>query len=187
MKPAAPSSATRSGLADLSVELGTIAEVSAETGDVRVLLADQALTGWLPLCTAGAGTVRVWVPAAIGEQVLVLCPDGELEAGAVVGRLFQTAFPAPANPSSALVVFADGAAIAYDFGAHHLTASLPGGRITVTAPEGVTINGSVAVVGDVAVTGKITATGDVVAAGKSLTMHRHTAVQAGAAVSGPPQ
>jgi len=57
-----------------------------------------------------------------------------------------------------------------------------GGAARIEAPGGVTI------VGDVTVTGRIDAAGDVTAGGGvSLLEHRHTNVQTGGGLSGPPQ
>ena len=92
--------------------------------------------------------------------------------------------PAPADAATVhRMVYADGAVIEYDRAAHALRALLPGGGTArIEAPGGVTI------VGDVTVTGRIDAAGDVTAGGGvSLLEHRHTNVQTGGGLSGPPQ
>lgn len=174
-------------------QLGTIESVDLAEATCRVRLG-EIVTGDLPWIAPRAGSVRVWSPPSVGEQCLLLCPEGDLEGGVVVPGLFSDANPAPADDDVLHVQFADGAVIRYDPAAHDLDVLLPaGGSANVDAPGGltitgdVTIDGHVAVIGDVGVKGRIDATTDVVGAGKSLKDHVHKGVQAGGAVSGPPQ
>lgn len=60
------------------------------------------------------------------------------------------------------------------------------GETTLTS-NGTTINSAVEINGNVEVIGTVTATVDVVGGGKSLKTHKHTGVQTGGGVSGPPQ
>lgn len=136
--------------------------------------------GPYPWLVVAAGETIVWSKPSDDEQILLLCPDADAERGVVLRGLYSTAFPAPSSADVEMVRFKDGAVLQYDPEAHHLA---------VTLPEGATI----AVTADVTLDGKLDATGkiasedDVLADGKSLKNHRHTAVQAGPAVSGPPQ
>lgn len=177
---------------ETAFELATIAEIDPAKAEVRVEV-DGQLSGWMPLATIGAGQVRVWIPPSVGEQVLVACPDGDLDAGMVVARLHQNLWPAaaPLVPDAltcTIIAFDDGGLITYDIANSRLQITLPqGGCVEAAAPAGFALTGSVEIFGDVQVTGTITATGDVTAGPTSLRQHRHTAVQAGSAVSGPPQ
>ena len=103
--------------------------------------------------------------------------------------------PAPSSSESEhLVRFPDGALIRYDHASHELVAMLPGGgKAEVTADGGVTVNGPLTVNGDTTINGDanvsqtLTAYTDVIGGGKSLKGHKHTGVQTGGGVSGPPQ
>lgn len=141
-----------------------------------------------------AGALRIWSPPAMGEQVLVICPEGDLAQGVVLGGLWWDDHPAPASADLLLALFGDDGRFEYDPAAHACTIDLPAGAtLAVTASGGITLTGPVSIEGDVTVTGKLDVSGeiaspaDVKAAGKSLKTHKHTGVQAGGGVSGAPQ
>lgn len=163
------------------IQLGTIASVdhanatcTVETGDIT--------TGDLPWIAQRAGGVRTWSPPTVGEQCVILSPEGDIESAFVVLGLYSDACPPPStNPDIVHLEFADGAVIAYDQAGHALTVTLPaGGTATIDAPGGTTWNG------DITVNGTLTATTDVVGGGKSLKGHKHSGVQSGAAQTGAP-
>lgn len=175
------------------IRLGTVAEVDLAARLCRVQSGDLR-TDFLPWLVPAAGALIVWAAPSIGEQVLVLSPDGETMGGVVLRGLYSDAFAAPANGADiTLVQFGDGAQVSYDAAAHKLLAVLPGGgQAEITADGGVTINGPLTVNGDTTVngnekvTGTVTADTDVVGAGISLKGHKHEKVQAGTALSGGP-
>ncbi|CAM8673035.1 phage baseplate assembly protein V [Sphingobium sp.] len=156
-----------------SVDLGN-ATCTVESGDI--------VTGDLPWVAQRAGAVLAWSPPTVGEQCLLLAPEGDLACGLVIVGLYSDACPAPSSsPDITLLKFPDGAILSYDHAAHALAATLPaGGTVAITADGGVTIDGPLQV------NGKVTATEDVVAAGVSLKDHKHGQVQAGTAQSGKP-
>lgn len=167
---------------------GTVASVDLANGTCRVQIADELTTGDIPWASGRVGKTRIWSPPTPGEQVLVLAPEGDTERAIVIGSLSSDAHPHAANDGSTLIEFEDGATLLYDPVRHALKANLPaGGAVTVTAPGGIRLVGPVQVEGDIDLQGKMTASDDVVAAGKSLKDHKHTGVQAGGAISGPPQ
>lgn len=63
---------------------------------VRVKAGDL-LSGWLPWLTTRAGADRCWWAPEVGEQVLVLAPDGDLGAAWVLPAGFCDRHPAPAD------------------------------------------------------------------------------------------
>jgi phage baseplate assembly protein V len=166
---------------------GVVASVDHGAARCTVTIGDL-VTGPLPWLAGAAGDVSIWSPPTIGEQVLVVCPEGEVAAGLVMAGIFSNSHPAPsAEPTRSVIVFSDGAAIFYDWAAHALSAVLPdGGTLDVVAPGGVTITGNVKITGDVDVEGKIAATVDVIAAGISGKGHRHKDVKTGTDQSGGP-
>lgn len=169
------------------IQLGTIASVDHANATCTVQIGEIE-SGDLPWLAQRAGGARHWSPPSIGEQCVVLSPEGDLANGLVVLGLYSNACPAPAtDPAVTLIEYEDGAIIRYDHVAHQLSAILPaGGEADITAPGGITINGPVTINDDVTLNGKLTASDDVIADGKSLKGHRHGGVQAGTAQTGAP-
>ncbi|QQN73161.1 phage baseplate assembly protein V [Croceicoccus sp. YJ47] len=163
------------------LRVGTIAAVDVGTGLVEVAIGDIR-TAPIPFSTGRQGKTRIWSPPSIGEQVLLLCPGGDIAQGIALGAIAQNAFPLAGATLRELIAFDDGAQLSYDPQAHILAFELPAG-----AAFRIVAKGGVAIDGDVEIAGKLTATGDVVADTISLTDHRHKDVQAGAALSGKPQ
>lgn len=176
-----------------AIQYGVIASVDHGNATCTVTLGDLE-TGELPWVAQRAGSVRCWSPPTIGEQCVVLAPEGDLENGLVVLGLYSDANPPPSNdPDVIQIDMPDGATIAYNHATHALAVTLPaGGTATIDAPNGATINGPVTINGlltvndDVAISGTATAQTDVVGGGKSLKSHKHGGVQAGTAQSGEP-
>jgi len=182
------------------IRFGVIAEVDPATARVRVQSGD-ILTDWLPWLVPCAGGRIVWATPSVGEQVLLVSVDGELSGGVAVGSLYSDQFAAPGNQANKHhLQFRDGAIVEYDDDVHALVATLPaGGTAAVSAPGGLTINADVTINGTMHVTDTVTADSDIncnatvtgatdcVGGGKSLKGHKHTGVQSGSAVSGPPQ
>lgn len=155
------------------LRLGTIASIDLQSGEVEVDTG-EVRTAPIPFSTSRAGNTRIWSPPSVGEQVMLLCPGGDIEGAVALGAIAQNAFPLAGNTLRELIAFRDGAVLAYDPEGH---------RLDITLPEGATFainaNGGIAIEGDVAVTGKITATDDVLADGTSLKSHKHGGVQTG--------
>lgn len=169
------------------MRLGTIDSIDLAQGTVRVRVGDL-LTGDIPFAAPRAGAVRIWSPPSIGEQVLLFCPEGDVEAGIILGALFSDAHPAPANDASCVIDFPDGTRISYDAQAHKLSIAIgDGGAAEITASGGLTVNADVQINGKLDATGKITSADDVLGGGKSLKGHKHLQVQPGSGVSGTPQ
>ncbi|HGM4786625.1 TPA: phage baseplate assembly protein V [Stenotrophomonas maltophilia] len=154
----------------------------------------EAHTDFLPWFSTAAGELRTWAPPNTGEQVALLCCDGDLANAIVLRGLYCEQYPAPSNsPSLTLIQFKDGAVVSYDHDAHALSAVLPaGGTVAITADGGTTITGPVTIKGATSIEGRVTITGkaevsdDVTAAGISLTKHKHPGVQPGGGTTGAP-
>ncbi|MFK3888494.1 phage baseplate assembly protein V [Sphingomonas sp. NPDC079357] len=191
--PAAAWSGTVTALSDPRrlagnlIQLGTIDHVDLAAATCRVRVG-AIETGDLPWLAPRAGATRVWSAPTVGEQCVLLCPEGDMEGGIVLPGLFSDANPAPASTAPELIRFGDGAELSYDAAGAGLKLTLPGGRaLTIVAPAGISLKGPITIDGKLDCTDTVTAATDVVAGGKSLKAHVHTKVQAGAAVSGPPQ
>jgi len=168
--------------ADGLIRLGKVASVDLAGARCTVTIDDDAETPPLPWIERAMGATRTWSPPAVGEQVVVICPAGEIAAAIVLRGIPSDQFAAPGNTARELIRFADGAEIAYDPESHELEAVLPGGATMMLVADG-----GITITGDITLTGKLTATGDVIADGKSLKGHTHSGVQAGGASTGAPQ
>lgn len=157
------------------IRYGTIASVDLATGKCTVKIGDIVTqpVRWSHGAAGGAGGTSIWSPPAVGEQVILLAPEGDVTAAIALTGVHSDANPPAGDSTRALIRFADGAVIAYDPESHLLEATLPDG-------------GMAKITGDLHVTGTITADIDVIAAGKSLKTHKHTGVQAGGAQTGAP-
>jgi phage baseplate assembly protein V len=174
-------------IGDLARE-GTVVSVDLDAGTCRVQFSEELTTGEIPWLCGRAGDTRVWSAPSIGEQVAVLCPEADTTRGILIGSLSSDANPHPANDSSTLIKFSDGASIGYDPQGNALFAILPaGGTVSIEAPGGICFKGDLDVDGEIRATRKITSDDDVLAAGKSLKTHTHSGVQAGGGFSGPPK
>ncbi|MBD59023.1 MAG: baseplate assembly protein [Citromicrobium sp.] len=186
------------------VRFGTIASVDLSTGEVEVDCG-EVRTAPIPFSTGRAGATRIWSPPTVGEQVLLLCPGGDIEAAVAMGAIPQDAFPIPGDGPVEMIVFADGARISYDPENHVLEASLPDGATAlVEASGGLTIRGDVTIEGRVAVEGALDvaeaasfaqtlavqgalSAGSIVSGGIDLSTHIHAGVSPGTGISGAPQ
>jgi phage baseplate assembly protein V len=166
-------------LGDLARE-GRVESVDLPAGTARVRFG-ELVTGDIPWLVPRAGKTRVASPPSIGEQVLVISPEGRTASAIIVGSLSSDAHPHPTDDGSTTIAFEDGAEISYDPAAHSLTAYLPAGSFVEVRADDIYLRGNLHV------TGYVTADGDVMGAGKSLRDHVHLAVQPGQGVSGKPQ
>ncbi len=172
-------------LGDL-IRYGKIASVDLAAARVGVSFGD-ADTGPIRFLTGGAGGTRVWSRPKVGEQVIVLCPGGDVAGAIALRGAVCTGFPAIADEDREVVEFEDGAVLAYDPAAHKLEVVLPSGAAaSIIAPGGITIDADVRITGDVQIDKGLKADEDVKAGSVSLKDHRHDKVQAGGAVSGKP-
>lgn len=95
------------------VRIGTVAEFDPAQG-VRVDLGELT-TDWLPIGVSRAGKQRSWNPKDIGEQVVILAPDGEVSQGVVVCSIHQDKHPANGTTAGTWrETFDDGTVVEYD-------------------------------------------------------------------------
>jgi len=176
------------------IQTGVIAEIDLIHARCRVQIYTR-LSTWLPWLTLHAGALRTWSAPSVGEQVLLLAPEGHPDAAVVLCGLYSDKYPAPsASASRHCMVFAGGAQIHYDHVQHALSAVLPaGGSATFSAPGGITLNGPLVINGDTQINGNVaisqtlTAQSDVIGSGISLKNHTHNGIKPGPGSTGPPQ
>ncbi|OCZ55469.1 baseplate assembly protein [Achromobacter xylosoxidans] len=137
------------------IRIGTVFAVDLASQPARVRVASGDLqSNWLPWLELRAGSTTTWNPPTIGEQVLLLCPDGDPAAGVVLMGLNSDAIPAPsASAAEHVTLYPDGARIVYDHQAGQLTAEgiktatlTASESATLICPE-ITLDGNVTVTG----------------------------------------
>ena len=77
-------------------------DIDYERQSVRVKLGPTLKTSWLKFTSEKAGSVQVWNPPEVGENVVIICPYGEIPQGVVIKSFFTDPFPVAepsANPS----------------------------------------------------------------------------------------
>ena len=144
------------------VRPATVAEVDHSSARVRVKSGD-ILTGWLPSQARRAGNNRTWSLLEVGEQVIVLSPDGNLSQGFVLGSFYSAQHSVPSNnPDLHSTHYSDGAVISYDSNKHHLDVTLPAGATAnIVSDGGITLTGDTTLTGNLTVIGNISSTQDV--------------------------
>lgn len=166
---------------DQLIRFGTVASVDLGAGRCVVDLDDDSASPPIRWIEMRMGRTRTWSPPSEGEQVVLLCPAGEIGAAVALRGLASDAFPTLGDSLAEVIEFLDGARVSYDPEAHGLVIALPsGGTVRIVAPGGLSLEG------DLECTGTVSASVDVIAAGVSGKGHRHSGVQSGAAMSGGP-
>lgn len=173
------------------IRIATVASVDLAAARITVIYGDpdgeEVESPPLRWCFMASGDTRIWCPPSVGEQGILLSPEGDIAGAIFLPGITRDDFPPAGSTLEHVIIFADGARIAYDPEAHVLTAQLPAGSTADITADQVNITGNVAIDGDVTVTGTLTADTDVVGSGKSLKGHKHLGVTAGGGVSGVPQ
>jgi phage baseplate assembly protein V len=180
------------------IRFGTVQSVAGK--HIRVQIGGL-LTRPIRWVSARAGKTASWSPPDLGEQVMVLSPNGDIGAAVAIGGIFCDAndIPEAATADTVLIAFRDGAVLLYDQGIHLLKGTLPdGGRVEITAPAGFKFSGNVDIDGTFKVSQAatfeqtlhakqdITSDADVKAGTISLTNHPHGLVKGGTDTSGKP-
>lgn len=94
-------------------------------------------TDWLPWIERRAGKTRTWNPPTIGEQVLLLCPSGDLRNGIVLCGIPTDAGDVPSHSlDETVTLYPDGARTLYN----HVT-----GNLTVTGIRTAVLDAAVSV------------------------------------------
>lgn len=187
-RPAAAASADRA-IADL-VREGVVESVDLGAGKAIVRLGDLFTPpiDW----SMHVGDTTIWIAPTVGQPVIVICPEGDIERAFISGSLPSSQMAPLFLGVSVGIRFKDGAVITYDPEAQKLQLQLTGAAELV-APDGLTIKAHIDIEGDVAIQGGLKASGvvegeeDVLFAGKSAKAHTHGGVTAGTGFSGAPR
>lgn len=109
-----------------SFKLAIIDEVDNPASKVKVSF-DGLKTDWIPLMQTANQHCKVFLPATVGEQVLVFW-NAEATTGVAVRSFFSEQVPAPtgATDTHSIIEWNDGTRITYDHSAHSLTIKAKG-------------------------------------------------------------
>tara|TARA_R110002167_G_scaffold12963_4_gene54861 strand:- start:9201 stop:9776 length:576 start_codon:yes stop_codon:yes gene_type:complete len=159
------------------LRVGLVVSVDLEAGKAVVSFGEQTTPpiDWMMV----VGDTTIWIPPTVGQQVVVLSPEGDVDQGIILNGLPSSLFAPLFLGLKNAIRFADGAQVSYDPEANVLALETPG-SVNITAPGGVNITGDTVITGDVQISGDVhtpkTVTGDtdVIAAGKSGKGHKHT-------------
>lgn len=144
------------------IQLGVVTSVAA--GVARVRIGDLE-TPALPVAQLRAGALSFWWMPTVGEQVIVVCPSGDVARGIVLAGVY-----AGNAPSSNLdEPFID----------------LAGGRMVINGS--IEVRGSISATENVTVAGSMDVAGDVTASDISLVTHVHGGILRGGATTDEPQ
>jgi phage baseplate assembly protein V len=122
------------------IRFGTVADIDHDAQRVRVLVGKNTTT-WRPWITSRAGDAQTWFPPSMGEQVIVLSPEGDFANAAILPAIYSDKYKSPStNPAHHTTRYKDGTVVQYDSAAHTLTATLPDGTSVTLAPGKVTSN-----------------------------------------------
>ena len=90
--------------------VGTVTEIDGKLA--RVNSGDNTTT-WIPWAVERAGSTRTWLPPSVGEQVIIISPDGELRNAFIIGSLYCDAHDAPGSGTGYHATYPDGAEFTY--------------------------------------------------------------------------
>lgn len=140
----------------------TVDAVDTNLAKIRVRFMNNT-THWIPWSVGRASGVRQWSAPQVGEDLLLLCPQGDTEQAVCLPSFYSVDFPAPsADPHEHLTTYEDGAVIGYNDETHHLYATLPEAATTdLVSKGGITLTGNLTVNGNTTHNGTTHSTGNI--------------------------
>lgn len=170
------------------IRVGRVHSVDLEAARLRVAFGSGNISGWVPWMTSRAGTTREWNPPAVGEQIALINPSGQDNAGfAMPGGIYRNDAPANGNEAAKVVLNLDDAGEwAVYVGNAHIKVKNGEIKLTVDGVHMTMTHTGLDIHGDVTVQGKIEATGLIKGGGVTLQTHVHGGVQSGGSNTGGP-
>tara|TARA_B100000678_G_scaffold258338_1_gene237843 strand:+ start:6328 stop:6948 length:621 start_codon:yes stop_codon:yes gene_type:complete len=121
------------------LRFGRVTEVKGDTARARVQFEEGHQSGWLRWFAQGAGPGETsWHAPNVGEEVMVLAPDGTLETGVILRGLYGLGDKAPFSADLKLsgVLHADAGIETYDSETHEKRIVLPIGGVAIIDAAG---------------------------------------------------
>ena len=148
------------------IRKGSISSVDPATGEATMTLGPDHEGPPSPYAQHG-GPVKIHMPPGAGQQVMALCPDGDLRNAVILPMSFGGGNASPGSTGDANVLTFGG--VTMSLWGEAVVIAIGGATITVNG-QGITVAG-----------------GDVVADGVSLKTHTHTdTAGTGAGTTSPP-
>ena len=120
------------------IQIGTISEVKEDKALARVDLMGR-VSDFLPVLSQSNEFKKHFIPARVGEQVVVLSPFGEASGGVILRGVFNKSLKEPqASKSKEVLEYEDGTKISYDTQAKELKVEASD-KITIIAGGDVNI------------------------------------------------
>jgi phage baseplate assembly protein gpV len=103
------------------LRIGRVDEIDSANARASVFIEDKP-TIPLPILNQRGGQDRDWWLPAVGEQVMIFCPDGEPSNGVILGGVYCNDYPAPRKGDEHATVFRDTAVQQYNpaTGVYHI-------------------------------------------------------------------
>lgn len=113
------------------IRIGTVVNIAGDTAIVSIGEENSDPVQW---AVRRAGYDAEWWAFDEGEQVVVLCPFGDMAQAIIVCSLYQDKFAAPStNPNVHRVTYKDGTVVQHDRSASAYSVTVPsGGSITLS-------------------------------------------------------
>jgi phage baseplate assembly protein V len=93
------------------VRIGVIQEIDYAKAKARVKIGNN-VTGWRPWVSLAKG----WIPPAVGDQVVVLSPNGDFEQGIILSALYHSKSKPPSDKENEIKFkFSETNYITFDF------------------------------------------------------------------------
>jgi phage baseplate assembly protein V len=99
------------------IRIGVIQEVDAAKAKARVKIGDN-VTGWRPWVSPA----NAWNPPVVGDQVVILSPNGDFEQGVILPALYHTNSKAPSDKLNEIMFkFSENSSVCFDSNLEKLT------------------------------------------------------------------
>jgi phage baseplate assembly protein V len=99
------------------IRIGVIQEVNVAKAKVRVKIGDNVI-GWRPWVSPA----NAWNPLVVGDQVVILSPNGDFEQGIILPALYHAKSKAPSNKENEIMFkLAENSFVRFDSNLENLT------------------------------------------------------------------
>jgi phage baseplate assembly protein V len=118
------------------VRIGIIQEIDYTKAKARVKVGDNVtgLRPWVSLAKA-------WIPPAVGDQVVVLSPNGDFEQGILLPALYHSKSKSPSNKENELKIkLSENSSVCFDSDLENLTVKIGSQSLELNA-LGLFLNG----------------------------------------------
>jgi phage baseplate assembly protein V len=102
------------------VRIGVIQEIDYAKVKARVKVGNN-VTGWRPW----VALAKAWIPPTVGDQVVVLSPNGDFEQGILLSALYHSKSKPPSNKENELKIkLSENSSVCFDSNLEKLTVKI---------------------------------------------------------------